>query len=272
MGDWELRRAFGTLAAAVGAAAGYRRRALSEDGAVAAWLVGTVVVAFGGWWWGVLTMVFFASATALGRIGPRRPDRERDVRGNRRDLVQVGANGGVAALMAALAAAGDRELLFAAFAGALAAATADTWGTELGRFSRVAPRSIVTGMPVTPGASGGITLVGTAGSLGGALLIGGVAALGVGRGWAEAGMPAMAIFAILTGAGLSAALLDSVLGATVQATYGCRLCEEETESPVHRCGRETILLRGIPAVTNDIVNLLATLGGAGLAGLAAWSV
>jgi len=272
VGDWELRFAFGAVAAAVVAAAGYRRRALSEDGAIAAWLVGTVIVAFGGWWWGVLVVLFFASSTALGRIGTRRPEQTRDVRGNRRDLVQVGANGGIAALLAALAAAGDRELLFAAFAGTLAAATADTWATELGRFSRVAPRSIFTGMQVAPGASGGVTRVGTAGAMAGALVIGGVAAVGVWRDWAPSGMPSLALFAIVTGAGFSAALLDSVLGATLQANYGCRVCEEETESPVHRCGRETVLLRGIPAVTNDIVNLLATLGGAGLAGLAAWSV
>lgn len=272
MGEWELRLAFGAVAAGIVAALGYQRRALSEDGAVAAWLVGTVIVAFGGWWWGVLTVLFFGSSTALGRIGPHRPERERQARGNRRDLVQVGANGGIAALLASLAAAGDRELLFVAFAGALAAATADTWATELGRFSRVAPRSIVSGLAVAPGASGGVTRVGTAGALGGALLIGGIAGLGVGRGWAEAGMPALALVAIVTGAGFSAALFDSVLGAALQATYRCPRCQEETESPVHRCGEEAILVRGIPAVTNDIVNLLATLGGAALAWLAAWRV
>ena len=42
-------------------------------------------------------------------------------------------------------------------------------------------------------------------------------------------------------AGLGGALFDSVLGATVQATYYCDACRKETERPVHSCGRETTI-------------------------------
>jgi uncharacterized protein (TIGR00297 family) len=259
------------VAAILIAGAGYRRRALSADGTVAAWLVGTVVVAAGGWWWGLLLVVFFAASTLLGRIGPRRDDDERGVRGRRRDAVQVVANGGLPALLAALAVVGNREILFVAYAGAIAAATADTWATEIGRFSKVRPRSVMTGLELDPGASGGVTPIGTVGALGGAILIGVLTAIGVGFGWAPADVPALAMVAIVAGAGFSAALIDSVLGATVQAVYRCPRCKEETESPIHRCGRETILMRGMPALTNDIVNLIATLAGAALATASAWA-
>ncbi len=271
MGEWETRLAFGAVAAIFIAGAAYRRRALSADGTVAAWLVGTVVVAAGGWWWGLLLVVFFASSTLLGRIGPRRDDGERGIRGRRRDAVQVGANGGLAALLAALAVAGNREILFVAFAGAIAAATADTWATEIGRFSKVAPRSVVTGLELEPGASGGITPIGTLGALGGAVLIGILAAIGVGFGWAPADVPALTMVAIVSGAGFSAALVDSVLGATIQAVYRCPRCKVETEAPVHRCGWETVLMRGMPAMTNDMVNLIATLAGAALATASGWA-
>ena len=271
MGEWESRLAFGAVAAILIAGTGFRRRSLSADGTVAAWIVGTVVVAAGGWWWGLLLVIFFAASTLLGRIGPCREGGERGVRGRRRDAVQVGANGGLAALLAALAVAGNREILFIAYAGAIAAATADTWATEIGRFSKVAPRSVVTGLEVEPGASGGITPVGTLGALGGALLIGILTAVGVGFDWAPANVPALATVAIVAGAGFSAALVDSVLGATVQAVYRCPRCKEETEGPVHHCGRETVLMRGMPAMTNDIVNLIATLAGAALATASGWA-
>lgn len=36
-------------------------------------------------------------------------------------------------------------------------------------------------------------------------------------------------------------------------------------------GRETVLMQGIPAMTNDIVNLVATLSGAALATASGWA-
>ncbi len=80
------------------------------------------------------------------------------------------ANGGVAAL-AALAGS------WAAFAGALAAATADTWATEIGRYSRKPPRLITTGKPVAAGTDGGMTLVGTVGGIAGAAFMAALAFL-----------------------------------------------------------------------------------------------
>src|SRR5258705_5645214 len=80
---------------------------------------------------------------------------------------QVLANGGVAAL-AALAGS------WIGFAGALAAAAADTWASEIGRHSRTLPRLITNGRPVPAGTDGGMTLLGTAGGIAGAVFIAGV--------------------------------------------------------------------------------------------------
>ncbi len=80
---------------------------------------------------------------------------------------QVLANGGVAALAAL---AGSRI----AFAGALAAAAADTWASEIGRHSRTLPRLIPNGRPVPIGTDGGMTLLGTAGGIAGAVFIAGL--------------------------------------------------------------------------------------------------
>jgi uncharacterized membrane protein len=57
-------------------------------------------------------------------------------------------------------------------------------------------------------------------------------------------------------------MLDSLLGATLQAGYLCPLCEKSTESSIHRCGTRAHLTKGIPAVNNDVVNFVATFAGA----------
>ena len=146
--------------------------------------------------------------------------------------------------------------LGAAYAGALAAANADTWATEVGTRSLAAPRLITSGRRMPRGVSGAVTPLGTLASLAGALVIGaGHAAL--------SRHPAAALR--LGVAGLAGALADSVLGATLQAVYVCRGCGQRTEDRRHAHGSAApalTLVRGLPLVTNDTVNLCASLVGA----------
>jgi uncharacterized membrane protein len=137
----------------------------------------------------------------------------------------------------------------------------------LGVLSRRAPRLITTGKPVEPGTSGGLTLPGTLAALGGAALIGLVAAgfdLAAGHSLAWAG----ALFLIAAAAGLAGSLIDSLLGATVQAIYYCDACGKETERhPLHSCGAPTRQVRGWGWMNNDWVNFLSALFGAALAAM-----
>ncbi len=66
---------------------------------------------------------------------------------------------------------------------------------------------------------------------------------------------------VATVGGLTGSLVDSLLGATVQAIYYCAACSRETERPVHGCGRPTKLIRGWTWLNNDLVNLAASLIG-----------
>jgi len=168
-------------------------RWLTRRGAAAALAVG-LATAWGTGWRGVLLLfAFFVSSSLLTR-------KTAEDGGGRRNERQVLANGGVAAL-AALAGS------WPAFAGALAAATADTWATEIGSRSRAAPRLITSGAPVPAGTSGGITLLGTLGGLAGAAFIGALAGLG-----------AVAV------AGAFGTVIDSLLGATLQGKFECPRC------------------------------------------------
>jgi uncharacterized protein (TIGR00297 family) len=179
-----------------------------------------MATAWGMGWRGVLLLLAFLVSGSLLTKG-----------GGARTARQVVANGGVAAL-AALAGS------WPAFAGSLAAATADTWASEIGRHSRTPPRLITTGMPVSHGTDGGITVLGTAGGIIGAGMMAALAFLL---------RPLTGVPIAVAVAGVVGMFLDSVLGATLQ-------------------GKEAFQW-----LDNDAVNLAATLGGAAV-GAVGWQL
>ena len=203
-------------------------------------------------------MAFFVSSSLLSHLfRGRKAEVEADyAKTGTRDIGQALANGGVAAAAAlAYGLTGQASWLGAAL-GALAAANADTWATELGVLARRPPRMITNLKPAAAGTSGAVSGVGTLAALGGAAFVGAVAAIPAGEWWTR--LPWVAL------AGLAGALLDSLLGATVQGVYYCPECQKETERRLHRCGTPTHLHRGAPWLGNDLVNLLATLAGAAI--------
>ncbi len=246
------------LVAGAAAALAWRARSLTPPGAVAAWLVGTTLVGALGPAGLALLAAFFIPSNLLSRLLP--PPGPPDAKGDRRDAAQVLANGGPAAAAALLELRTPGLGLWAA-AAALAAASADTWATTVGVRSGRRPRHILDGTPVQPGTSGGVTWVGSAGGLLGALAVGATAAA-VGAGW-RAGLAATIL-------GTAWMFGDSVLGAALQARFRCPACAEDTERPVHRCGTPAAHLGGWRWLTNDGVNLLATLGAAADGALAWW--
>ncbi len=259
------------LSLAIGAL-GYKRGALNRSGVWGAILTGTLIFGFGGWEWGALLIIFFVSSSALSfyRAGEKDGLAEKFAKGHRRDMGQALANGGLAALLALLSQLSPRPFWFAACAGAMAAVNADTWATELGVLNSRPPRLITTGRQVEVGTSGGVTWLGIGASLAGALLVGltgGLGLLGLHRGWAAAS----ALLLAATTGGLAGSLVDSLLGATIQAIYWCETCHKETESSLHRCGTQTRLLRGYRWLGNDLVNFIASAIGA-LAAVGVWEV
>ena len=231
---------------------GWRRSALSADGALAATAVGASTFGFGGWPAGLSLVAFFVTGSALSRrkaVAGELPS----AKGHRRDAVQVLANGGFGALGATLAGAGCPRGRGAAL-GAFAAAAADTWASEIGVRSPSPPRSILTGDVVQPGTSGGVTQLGWAASAGGALLIGLTWTLSSDR------RPSTLSAALL--AGLAGTFADSVAGATIQAAYRCSVCGTASETSGAHCGQARQLVRGHTWVTNDVVNGIGTAAGA----------
>ncbi len=256
----------GAALAAIVGGAGYRKKALSPGGAVGATAIGTAIFAAGGWQWSILPIGFFVSASMLSffKKTEKTQTAEKFEKGNRRDFWQTMANGGTATVAAVMAIFSPHPAWIAAFVGAIATATADTWATELGVLSRQLPRLITTGKPVSRGTSGGVTLLGTLAAMAGTLFIGGLA-FGLhigGKEWQTVAFGAAV-------GGIAGALADSVLGATVQVVYRCPRCGQKTEQWFHRAchGQRTEYLRGVTWVNNDTVNFFSTVAGAVVAAI-----
>jgi uncharacterized protein (TIGR00297 family) len=237
----------------------WRTGTLTAAGAVAAWTVGVLVLHGSGWPGGAVLAAFFVSSNLVSRVAGRVPRTDLDPKGDRRDLWQVYANGGPAAL-AAVAASANTGLAIWLVTASLAAAAADTWATSIGARSRVLPRLLWSGHTVPAGTSGGVTLTGSVGAAAGAAV---VAATGA----CTTGLPSL--FPVATLIGFAGMLADSLLGGVLQGRFHCPRCDQPSEWRVHRCGSATVRRAGLAWLNNDGVNFLATALAAG-AGLAVW--
>ncbi|HEV8149492.1 MAG TPA: DUF92 domain-containing protein [Gemmatimonadales bacterium] len=235
-------------------------RAVTAGGAIAATAVGATLLWATGWPGGLVLAAFFLPSTLIGRLAGRRPSAS-DARGERRDQVQVLANGAAAAAFACAERSAPGLGLWM-LTGALATASADTWATSVGALSPRDPRALLSGDRVPRGTSGGVSISGTAGGIAGALLVAGVAAL--------AGRDRL-LFVVGALLGTAGMLLDSLLGASIQARFRCPVCNTPSERRRHRCDTRTELVGGCRWLDNDGVNAVATLAG-GLAAAVAWTL
>ncbi|MDE2126133.1 MAG: DUF92 domain-containing protein [Armatimonadetes bacterium] len=247
-------------ASAAVAFAAWALKALTVGGATSAFAVGCIVFGIGGPAFAIPLLVFLATGTILSRIGKANVCNAG--KGPRRAR-QVWANGGVAAALVVLFAAKahewpwyrSRELLMLYLA-ALATVTADTWSTEVGRLLGGVPRLLTSWRKVAPGVSGAVSTPGTlAGLVGAALIPAGVAFV-----WRL--QPGEIL--VVVWAGFLGSMADSILGAGLQAQYAGEDDYAPRDGPA-AAGQKPV--HGFRPVTNDVVNLAASLAGAAMAWL-----
>jgi uncharacterized protein (TIGR00297 family) len=235
------------------AVASYVARFLTLSGSIAAFLLALIVFGTGGWQWAIPIVTFFVLSSLLSKYGRLRKSAFEQVfeKSSTRDWGQVAANGGVAGLVAILAGIFPLYDFYPLYLGALAAVTADTWGTEIGVLTKGKTVSMISLKPVEPGTSGGISEYGTIGGAAGAAVV------------ALSGYPwyteLRTTIVVLVG-GVAGSLVDSFLGATVQAQYRCDVCGKITERKIH-CEHATELHRGVRWIGNDVVNAVCAMVG-----------
>ena len=239
-------------------------RTIDARGFLASVAVGFVIVFGGGVQWFIIVAVFFALGVAvtLYKYGYKKKIGGAQEKGGARNWPNILANGGLASAFAAGEYFHPGAAFAALFLGSISTAAADTTATELGLLSRSPPRLIVhPRRQVSPGTSGGVSALGFVGAVLASSVIGGMAfVLGV----IGTSAPLQEVLPLCVLGGVSGAVVDSLMGATVQRRGHCKVCLRQTESVKH-CGEATTVTGGIPFVENNVVNLLSTLAGAGVA-------
>lgn len=237
----------------LGAFFGQRVNLLNRGGAISAAFVG-VAVLYGFGLKGLIVLgVFFLTSSAWSsfRKGQKKCIGDKLAKTSKRDTSQVIANGGVITIISILAIIFPSTLLLVAFLVGLAAANADTWASEIGPLSKQKPFHILRWVKVDAGTSGAITVFGTFASLLGSLLIG---LLGILL-WDSLALHDLVLISLL---GLFGSFLDTFLGATLQVSYTCTVCNIETEKLEH-CRNKTVKEKGVDFINNEVVNFLAIL-------------
>lgn len=246
----------GFLLSFIIAALAYKKSSLSKSGFLAALIVGTLLYFFGTVVaWGLL-MVFFISSSLLTKIKENEKSSldYAESKGGRRDAVQVLANGFLPVFFAGIFYFSQNSVFLVLSAQAIAVSQADTWASELGSIMQGKTVLITTFKKVPRGVNGGVSLSGSLFALLGASIIGLSFVLFTLRDTTPFIFSNIEIISILTLGGFLGCMLDSYLGATLQARYAHTAVARHIQKE---------LVGGLRFMTNDVVNftssLLATL-------------
>ncbi|HEY6172464.1 MAG TPA: DUF92 domain-containing protein [Candidatus Kapabacteria bacterium] len=252
-----LELIIGILGALTVSLIAWRMKALTVSGAVAAFIVGGCIFSFGGIEAAIILIAFFVSGSLLSKLNPH-PSQK-----NGRDHKQVLSNG-IAPVIGVLLTTLTpivREQATIFFLASLATAAADTWATEIGMRYGNRVFNIFSFRPMLKGLSGGVSVIGLVASVLGAMFIAVLPLFPFWQGEKMCGLVLIKIFPVVVIAGFVGALIDSLLGATIQAKY------EKDGLYIEENVIGSTRVSGISFVDNNVVNLISTIWG-GLIGVA----
>ena len=209
---------------------------------------------FGGWSLMAMVAVLFVlngvSSKVLKLLHKKTPEQFK--KHNARTTWQIVANSIVAGVLAVLFyVTKEYFYLFAAIV-VIGEEFADTMASDFGKLSRRNPIDILRFKRITTGISGGVSLLGTAMALLGAVLAVIVPSLIL------IDLLSIKTFALLCGIAFFGTLIDSVLGSGLQALFKCKVCDTIMENRSH-CGEDAVCVKGIPFISNTMVNLITGL-------------
>jgi uncharacterized protein (TIGR00297 family) len=239
-------------------------KSLTFSGILASVVVGLLTVFLGGWNCFLVLLAFLVLGIVFTKYRSleKEPGTLTQEKGGVRTWVNVLANGGPALIPIVLEHFYMMEVLPVFFLSAVCSAASDTLATEIGLLSKSRPR-LITNLRkrVEKGVSGGVTPLGTLAGLLGSLSIAlvSIAAL-------ETGIPGILLnvkdpYRLLfasTAAGFLGMVLDSLLGATVQALYVSRDTGRFYENP-RKCAGGCVLIKGFKYFGNNAVNFSSCL-------------
>ncbi|WP_416174943.1 MAG: DUF92 domain-containing protein [Bifidobacterium crudilactis] len=224
----------------------YGRKAITEDGIVAAILTAATLYTFANVWIGISLLLFFVAGSVVSAISndAKRAGERRQISGSARNWKQVICNSlpASAALWIAQFSTEKNVALLICFC-VFAAACADTFSSEIGMLGGGRVLSLTTLRPTPHGTSGGVSLLGlAAGLLGSALLA--VPSI------VQFGFKGFVFVCLL---GMCGTLIDSILGSSIQQRFKDRK-GQLMDVPAY--ARQQVSA-GIAHIGNSAVNLLS---------------
>jgi uncharacterized protein (TIGR00297 family) len=228
---------------------------LTPEGAVSTFVLAVIIFSLGQFKWTIPILTFFIFSSLISKVRKVvNPSADKfSLRKDKRDHIQVLANGGVPGMIILLNQLYSSEQIYFAYVSALAAVSSDTWSTEIGTMFKTKTFNIINFQKIEQGLSGGVSFNGFFGAMiGSALVV--ISAVP----WIQNLSVGVLVIFI---SGLLGSLFDSFLGATVQAKYRCFICGDKTESTFH-CNTQTTQTNGISWINNDTVNFSTSLFGA----------
>jgi len=188
----------------------YRKRKVDLTAIISIYVLGFVLIFTIGLSWLSLLIAFFILGNLVTKYGYS-VKKDRSINEKVRTISNVWGNGGAALIYAIVYALSGNGLAIIGYLGAVAAATADTFSTEMGQVHSRFPKLIINPWKkVVAGTSGGVSGSGLLASLFGAVVISMIPLF--------FNMNPLLVL-VGTLAGFIGCNIDSLLGATFEAKY-----------------------------------------------------
>ena len=220
----------------------YYLKLLSASGYYSGFLMASIITFLGGLKYLTPLALFFILSSLLSVLSN---DKNITIK-PKRNIIQVYANGGIGLLICCFNYFNPTDMNYYLFLCSISAAISDTWATEIGKFSKSDPVSIINFKKVNKGYSGGVTFLGLLGSILGPTLL-------TFSCWISYHFSLKLVLLIII-IGFLGSILDSIIGATLQVKYKNKLGElvEIKEKNNNR-------ISGYELIDNNTVNFINTL-------------
>jgi len=227
---------------------GYIKGAVDKSGLTAGILVGSIFALSGGLAAVITLITFFLIGSFFTKHGYSRKESlgAAEPKGGARGWKSVLSNLFFPSVAIVLYRLSSNNAYALAFVSSISCSLADTLGSEIGLLDKRGPWIITNMRRAQPGSSGAISILGTASSILGSFIIP-IEAF-------QFGILSFNELLISSMIAFSSSLLDSLLGATIQAKY---LCDGRVVEDPSDCS-EAELLSGSRFINNHAVNLIST--------------
>jgi len=209
---------------------------------ILAWVIGFIVAYFGG-------LYAFIALSLTSLLAIVSDNLKKTTKDKTRNIYQIISSLLTPALCIILYYILEHDGFYIIYYAVIGVSLADILASSVGNLSKKKPVNIFTFEKTERGASGGVTILGIIASIFGGIIISLIFLIHT------LNYAAFLFIIILSVLG---SLIDSALGIAFQAQYRCIACKKVIETNNH-CRKKAKLIRGMPFINNNLVNLLSNI-------------